>query len=593
MEISAQSIQTVGGQSGPLATLVAGLKPGDSLAAQVLARNPAGQALVAIAGKQVHLPLPPSLTPGTLLTLTVQQGTNGLQFIVEPQVKTAQPTLARPAVPAGQQVPVPQTTANPAAPAGPPAQTSSAQPQPGAPTAATARPAAAVPLPPTASGQTPLPPLINARTGIPVPAPHGTTPGQTLSAQVLSTPTASTTIISLGSQELPVSLPLPARPGAVLPLIVQSGPQGLQIALAPLGSAPSAPSAPAAAPGTAGQAGASQTPANATQPGPASPNAVAAPAAGPAPALAQASLASLGNQNSVATLLASVLRLGDRTRELPDEVQRTIARLAGSALQLEGKTPDARALQRAITRSGVFLESRLAAGTGDDGVDADLKALLLVLRRSLSDWLGPQAKPGALAGKPPPPPQPGAAPRAPAPPPATAAPDDQPITEIGKTLLSQTDAALSRMRLHQMASLPDRMDGAPAAKQDVHLEIPITLGQQAGVLGLVITRDEDGETGGEKKNTWRVQFSINANVIGEVGAEIGLLANRTNIVLSAVEPATAAALSEDIGELTEALEAVGLTPGILRVRRQGTTPPPSGFTTAPAPPSTHYLDRDT
>ena len=590
MEISAQSIQTVGGQSGQLATLAAGLKPGDSLAAQVLARNPAGQALVAIAGKQVHLPLPPSLTPGTLLTLTVQQGANGLQFLVEPQVNTA---LARPAVPAGQQAPIPQTAANPATSTGTPTtQTQSAQPQASAPAATSARPAAPVPLPPTASGQAPLPPLVNTRTGIPVPAPHGTTPGQTLSAQVLSTPTSNTAIISLGNQELPVLLLAPSRPGAVLPLVVQSGPQGLQIAHAPPGGSPLSASSPAPAPASSGPAPSGATPASTTQSSPSQSGAVAVPAASPAPALAQASLASLGNQNTVATLLASVLRLGDRSRELPDEVQRAVARLAGSALQLGAKAPDAQALQRAIARSGVFLEAQLAAGATNDGVDGDLKSLLLVLRRSLSDWLGPEAKPAVLSGKPPPPPQPGAAPRAPSPPP-TPVLDDQPITELGKSLLSQTDAALSRMRLHQMASLPDRMDGAPAAKQDIHLEIPITLGQQAGVLGLVITRDEEGETGGEKKDTWRVQFSINANVIGEVGAEIGLLAGRTNVVLSAVEPDTVTALSEGIGDLTEALEAVGLTPGILRVRRQGTTPPPSGFTTAPAPQSSHYLDRDT
>ena len=77
MEISAQSIQTVGGQSGPLQSFVAALKPGDSLTAQVLGRSPAGLALVALAGKPVQLPLPHTLLPGTVLTLTVQQGTNG------------------------------------------------------------------------------------------------------------------------------------------------------------------------------------------------------------------------------------------------------------------------------------------------------------------------------------------------------------------------------------------------------------------------------------------------------------------------------------------------------------------------------------
>ena len=295
----------------------------------------------------------------------------------------------------------------------------------------------------------------------------------------------------------------------------------------------------------------------------------------PAAALAQASLASLGNQNSVSALLASVLRLGDRTRELPNDVQRAMQRLTGSALPLEAKPPSAQALQQAIARSGAFLESRLAAGTSDDGVANDLKAILLVLRRSLGDWLGSGTKPGILSGKQPSLPQPGSAPRAPPPQNAVPMADDQPITDIGKHLLSQTDAALSRLRLHQMASLPERMDTAPGAKQNIHLEVPITLGQQAGVLSLVITRDEEGNTPDKQKDSWRVQFAINASVIGEVGAEVGLLAGRTNVVLSAEAPETVTALNDALGELTEALEAVGLTPGILRVRSQGATPPQS------------------
>ncbi|MBU1175268.1 MAG: hypothetical protein KKH72_07680, partial [Alphaproteobacteria bacterium] len=125
MEISAQSIQTVGGQSGPLAMLVAGLKPGDSLTAQILARNPAGLALVALAGKQVQMPLPPTLPPGTLLKLTVQQGQNGLQFLIETQAGTTQ-GATRPAVTLPQ-APATTTTTAPGG-AAPPASGGPAQP---------------------------------------------------------------------------------------------------------------------------------------------------------------------------------------------------------------------------------------------------------------------------------------------------------------------------------------------------------------------------------------------------------------------------------------------------------------------------------
>ncbi len=176
----------------------------------------------------------------------------------------------------------------------------------------------------------------------------------------------------------------------------------------------------------------------------------------PAAALNQAALAALGNQNSVVALLTSVLRLGDRTRDLPDEVQRALGRLSQAVLSLEGKAPDATALQRAVARSGVFLESQLAAGSGGTQIQGDLKALLLNVQRALGNWLGADAQSAVVSGKQPPPPQAGAMPRAAMPPAAPGFADDASPETIGKTLLSQTDAALSRLRLHQMASLPDR-----------------------------------------------------------------------------------------------------------------------------------------
>jgi len=79
------------------------------------------------------------------------------------------------------------------------------------------------------------------------------------------------------------------------------------------------------------------------------------------------------------------------------------------------------------------------------------------------------------------------------------------------------------------------------------MEIPVTIGQQPGVLSLVISPDEDNQDPEKKKKkNWRVQFAVNASVIGEVGAEVGLLGDRTNVVLSAAEPETAQALDADV-----------------------------------------------
>lgn len=574
MEISAQAIQTVGGQSGPLQSFVAGLKPGDTLTAQVLGRTPAGLAVLALAGKQVQLPLPQQFLPGSILTLTVQQGSNGLQFAIQPQAGQAGAAPSQAA----------QASQLASQPAAPPVSQSPANP----PAPATVRATAPPPAPPA---NAPLPPLVNARTGLPVPASPAATPGQAVTARILATPTPTTAIVSLGNQELPISLPRPLAPGSQLALVVQRGPDGLQLAHAPAqgGAQPSAAPAPAA-----------------SQPAGSAPVPVAAPTtpqtqntnvpglvtpATPAAALTQATLASLGNQNSLAVLLTSILRLGDKTRNLPEDVQRALGRLTQAVLSLDGKAPDAAALQRAIARSGLFLESQLAAGRGATQLQGDLKALLLTVQRALGNWLGPDAQSAVLLAKQPPPPQPGAMPRA-APPAAAALAADASPEDIGKALLSQTDAALSRLRLHQMASLPDRPE-APSARQDIRMEIPVTIGQQPGILSLVISPDDDDQDAEKKKKKgWRVQFAVNASVIGEVGAEIGLLGERTNVVLSAAEPEAAEALEADIAELSEALEAVGLTPGVLRVRRIAAPPPKSGFQQAENN-SGKLLDRDT
>ncbi len=614
MEISAQSIQTVGSQSGPVQSFVAGLKQGDSLTAQVLGRSPSGQTLVALAGKQVQLPLPATFQPGTVLTLTVQQGPNGLQFQITPQGGGGGQTApsVQQAVPTGAALS--QSAAGTSSSASPGASSASvATSGSGLSTVSTATTPSALPAQSAAASggmqaavssaptqtSSMQPPLVNARTGIPVPAPQGSVAGQTLSAQVLSTPTSNTAIVVLGTQELPVTLSAPTTPGITLPLVVQAGPEGLQLAHAP--SSDLFGSASAAAAGGTGQTPSAAMPvlSEAAQLTTANAQALStAPAAtattSPAAIIAQATLASLGNQNSVTALLSNVLKLGDRMKDLPDAVQRATQRLTQALLPLDDGAPDAEALQRAIARSGVFLESQLVGKSTDPARDGDIKALLMVVRRALGDWLGTDARATMTTGKPPPPPQTGATPRAQTPaPPATLA-DDAPIKEIGKTLLAETDAALSRLRLHQIASLPDRSETTTAGRETVHLELPVTLGQQPVILNLVISRDGGNDTPDQQDQGWKVQFAINASTIGEVGAEVGLLAGHADVVLSAAEPGTVEALAENIGELSDAFEAAGITPGILRVRRIGKQQS-MGLAKTPyaATTSGHYLDRDT
>lgn len=165
-----------------------------------------------------------------------------------------------------------------------------------------------------------------------------------------------------------------------------------------------------------------------------------------------------------------------------------------------------------------------------------------------------------------------------------------PLAATVHRLLDDTDAAIARQTLLQVASLPDRADASghrsdPTAPQ-WNFEIPFATPQGTAMAQFEISRDGGNETPDPAKRAWRARFTINVEPSGPVHALITLNGDRTFVRMWAERPATAQQLRAGIGELNQALTKAELKPGDIIVR-DGTPPQP-----APARAG-HFLDRAT
>lgn len=249
----------------------------------------------------------------------------------------------------------------------------------------------------------------------------------------------------------------------------------------------------------------------------------------------------------------------------PHPVAEAATRLLAMRLPLEGSAPTAAAIREAVVRSGVFLEPPSRSGAP---AQPDTRSALLQLRAGLLALLeGGEIAPVAPVSRRPPPPMRHAQPRglrgeAPS------LPDAASPREAARTLLHQTDGALSRLKLTQLASQPP--EGARAAAlpaTDFIVELPMLLGQELSLAQLQVQRDAEGKGRRRGERGWRVRFAVSFSVIGEVGAQISLLGSTANVALWAAEEQTAQALEAMLPELKPALEAKGLTVGALGIRR--------------------------
>jgi len=163
-----------------------------------------------------------------------------------------------------------------------------------------------------------------------------------------------------------------------------------------------------------------------------------------------------------------------------------------------------------------------------------------------------------------------------------------PLSSTVHHLIDDTDAALARQTLLQVASLPDRPDAnGNRIDQSVprwNFEIPFVTPQGTAMAQFEISRDGGGVEVEAAMRTWQARFSINVEPAGPVHALISLSGERTSVRMWAERPQTAAQLRAGASELGQALSKAELSPGDI-VIREGAPPQP-----APAKAG-HFLDR--
>ena len=165
---------------------------------------------------------------------------------------------------------------------------------------------------------------------------------------------------------------------------------------------------------------------------------------------------------------------------------------------------------------------------------------------------------------------------------------DAPLATTAHHLLQDTDAAIARQTLLQVASLPDRIDIA-SSKIDVtvprwHFEIPFVTPQGTAMTQFEISRDGDGAEVEGAKRVWRARFSLDVEPAGPVHALVSLTGDTTSVRMWAEQPATAARLRAGAAQLSQALSEAELRPGDIVIRDGA---PPQGT----PPRAGHFLDR--
>ena len=147
---------------------------------------------------------------------------------------------------------------------------------------------------------------------------------------------------------------------------------------------------------------------------------------------------------------------------------------------------------------------------------------------------------------------------------------DAPLATTAHHLLGDTDAAIARQTLLQVASLPDRIDTS-APKTDMNaprwnFEIPFATPQGTAMAQFEISRDGGEQEVEAAKRVWRARFSLDVEPAGPVHALVSLTGEKTSVRMWAERPATARNCAPARAQLSQALSRAELQPGDIVIR---------------------------
>jgi len=298
-------------------------------------------------------------------------------------------------------------------------------------------------------------------------------------------------------------------------------------------------------------------------------------------------------QTSLSGVFAQMTALNSRSAlgmsKVPEPVQRVMQQLLGLQVSADGPV-SSETIQRAVQQSGIFREAQvkrafqsLSKGGTPSGPQGgsgsvtnaqlqglgDLKSLLTQLKSLLRDMGVDPSSHKPLTQ--PPLPSTVSLPKGQRAALNSTAGADGDDAEMLSRLMKETDSALARLRLTQMASrgmMADEGAQAGAKPMDVVLEVPLTLGQENGVLQMQIGRDRDAngeEEGGDAG--WRLRFGLDLASTGAVEAAVSLRGGSTYVSLWLDRADTYTQLSDQRETLQAAFADAGLDLQELRLLR--------------------------
>lgn len=204
---------------------------------------------------------------------------------------------------------------------------------------------------------------------------------------------------------------------------------------------------------------------------------------------------------------------------------------------------------------GVLLPDAAAA-------DAAVRMATQNLRDALKGFLGVDSAPPEARTAPLPPPFRGALPVAQPPIQATIA--GASLREAATTVLAQTDAAIARHVMLQIASLPaSQQPSHPPDDHSVRLVFDIPLATPQGTTIVQVQVERDAPQREAQAPVLSVRFAVDIEPIGPVRARVAHIGGKTSVTMVAEKPASAVALQQDIGSLKAALAQANLEPGDL------------------------------
>lgn len=325
---------------------------------------------------------------------------------------------------------------------------------------------------------------------------------------------------------------------------------------------------------------------------------------------------SLLRQGPLAPLFANLAAILARPRDLPEPLRNAANRVASATLPLDEAVSPPQLLD-AIANSGVFLENTLAGGNKTTNLNADLKAALLGLRDALVQAaLSAESVPAPIAvdsevdtaivsksenetpkssltSEKPNPPRRGDLPEAQRPA-APDLPENASTKEIATRLLDQTESALARIRLSQLANRPP--ENVPTDQRfltpiqtSYYVEIPVQLRQQFTTLQVAVEREAKPGSVEGASATYRLWFSFDSEPAGPVSAVIAWQPGAENGGVSATlwaeREETGRALRDGLAGLRQDLRAADLP--IVEVTAR------LGKAQRPARGGAHAVDRTT